>query len=496
MAKWKPLILTDVHSAMEIVNNVGGGAPYVYVDPLTPEAYVYFWADGFTSQAPQETVGAVPTAEPYAAAITDNAAIQRPMIVNGEAVDTLVGGEVSGEGDDEIYGASADVSYVDPESASGPSSDDQLWPFYTSLHAPIFLAPNPVRRRKPSDHDPDTYHLLPVAVERAARRTYEETNRQFPNWMISTCTYFVGKRNKYVCCGEPIPVEQTEEVGVAMGFNSGVNDVITDVDSGSLASSSYPIADPTGADTRGITVEVLHPERELFPSEASYTTPQMELDPDLDSGSSWICGVVTKASSLRSFTPADFLGKPSYAPQAPPSYTPIRDEYWQAQDAQDVLPQPEEEVMAVEEPLAGSSSNMAEFGYQSYSDSVPSGSNERDWDSTFWAQMSKFSLLANPSGPLPAHNMSTESSLSGMIDYFHTLSPLELSVDDVLETHVPGRTPAFLQMRRSLISALITAAKEGLGRAVTVWGDVCVSVKPGGVLDVSEGGREDFWVAQ
>ncbi|KAF8484091.1 hypothetical protein JB92DRAFT_3131902 [Gautieria morchelliformis] len=248
--------------------------------------------------------------------------------------------------------------------------------------------------------------------------------------MVPTRTYRVGKRNKHVRRGEPIPVEQTEEVGVAMSFNPDVNDVVTSVDSGSLASSSYPIADPTGADTRGVTVEVLHPEPELFPSEASYTGPQMNLDPDLD---------VTSLPFAHSRQPTSLehchLTLRKRHRPTPPYVTSIgRLRTLRTY----VLPQAEEEVTAVQEPLAGSSGNMREFAYQPYSDSAPSG--EQDWDSTDWANMPKFSLLANP-GSLPAQNVSTESSLSGMIDYFRAPSPLELSVDDVLETHVPGPAP-------------------------------------------------------
>ncbi|KAF8518309.1 hypothetical protein JB92DRAFT_3113054 [Gautieria morchelliformis] len=99
------------------VNNVGGRAGYVDIHPLIAEAYMYFWTDGSTSQAPQETVGAVQTTDPYAATFTDNAAIQCPMMfVNGGAVDTVVSGEVSGEGSDEIYGAFADFFYLDAAS--------------------------------------------------------------------------------------------------------------------------------------------------------------------------------------------------------------------------------------------------------------------------------------------------------------------------------------------------------------------------------------------
>ncbi|KAF8492914.1 hypothetical protein JB92DRAFT_2835272 [Gautieria morchelliformis] len=133
----------------------------------------------------------------------------------------------------------------------------------------------------------------------------------------------------------------------------------------------------------------------------------MELDPELD-----VASLMDRQSSLRSFTPADFLvAEPSCAPQVPPSYTPIRDEYWQAQDAQDVLPQAEEEVTAVQEPLTGSFGNMEEL---------------------------VISHIA-----IPYHreaNVLTEES-SGMIDYFRMPSPLELTVNDMLETHVPGPAP-------------------------------------------------------
>ncbi|KAF8520855.1 hypothetical protein JB92DRAFT_2893946, partial [Gautieria morchelliformis] len=402
----------DVHSAM-VVNNVGGGEPNFYVDPATGAVYVsfwvdgllyfwahgllYFWTDGLIWPVPQESVGAVPTAEFYAAAITDNAAIQCPMMVNGEA--------------------------IDGEAASSPSRDKQpkiLSPdakfILNNKPGSSYLGPNPVRgdprKRLGLPWRLDTNRLLDYAVHRAAQSAYKETNRWYPDWMTPTVEEteevdveekeadveekeaHVEEKEAHVeekeveeeeadaeeadveeagveeadveeeeadaeeadveeagveeadveeeeagveeeeadaeeadveeeeADAEEADVEEAdveeedveeeeadaeeadveeeeagveeeeagveeagveeEEAGVAMSFNPGGNDVITGVDSGSWPSWFYPIPDPTGADTRGDTVEDPHPEPELFPSDASYTAPEIQLDPDLD----------------------------------------------------------------------------------------------------------------------------------------------------------------------------------------------------------------------
>jgi hypothetical protein len=430
-----------------------------------------------------------------------DAAIQyRNMFVNHE-VGTIGDEEISGEEADGVYPPfAAALPHVDAGSgtvpiegpnplstaASSPSSDAQ-WStiVYSGVDAKImrrhnppssYLAPNPVRCPLiPTGRPRDNFRRLPGAALKAALIAYAQTRlvpsslcicniflllryrRQFPKTMKNpTRNYFVN--GKYLGRGEPVPpVKQMEskEVGVAVRYNPGGDGVITGGDSGSSSSSSYP-------NTTGVTGEVYFlpepqpfpppepqlfpaPELEplpslepgLFPSESSScTTPQMELDPDLD---------VTSLMDRQSSTDTDFLGaEASHAPEASTSYPPTQcsDDFWPAPPP-DKWSQPEGEVRAVHEPLAGSSGTREQIAYQANSYPIPSGSTEQStgetsWDSTPWANLPKFTLSRVQFPSLPAHNVSTESSLSCMVQVSHSsTSPLETNVAD----DVPPETP-------------------------------------------------------
>ena len=333
------------------------------------------------------------------------------------------------------------------------------WKYVRFRNPPTsYLAPNPVRRAPilsdfKRDYKRDNYRYLPRAVQQAALQTYNETwlvsfhpcsflphcpytvhlRREFPAWMQNPSRSCVAN-DEYIPGGNLVPTYkmhpmQTEEVSIVMDFNFNASSV-GHIDLGASSSTASLTVEPT----RVTSDLYLLPPPELFPSEASYASPHIELDPDLDVTS------LESQSRFRSHgTTGDFLvANHSYASDT--STSQCSDEYWSPQD---VMLQTEHTSMSVPEPFAGPSGNrhQEDVAEQPYITPTSSGSTEQRvdeavWDSAQWLDSPQFALFGSQlSTPIPAQNMSTESSLDGMLSYsMHCVSysspPVESSVDD------------------------------------------------------------------
>ncbi|KAF8583820.1 hypothetical protein K439DRAFT_1191779 [Ramaria rubella] len=254
------------------------------------------------------------------------------------------------------------------------------------------LAPNPVRRApRNTTVRRDKFRYLLDATEKAGLLAFAQTRRQFPRWMQRPSrNYFVG--SKFIPRGEPVARAELEpeEVGVGMNLD------------GALASSA----------ARDI---FLLPQTDLYPSESSYMTSQVELDPDLDPSS------LLNGQSQIFHPQGDLLGAgPSYVSQTSTGYQPATPipggRFWtphplvHLQDTFSSMQGPHPVQEGSTSPVANRGGGMSSAVARPFADELP-------WDPTHWASSPQFALFGMPPIPLPPQNMSTDSSLSAMTSY-------------------------------------------------------------------------------